>query len=432
MNKNELIQKISEKHKIPEADVEEIFDKKLQESKEAGLSGEEATQRAMKRTFNEFKRKSMDSTEGLEGVILGAGDRYDAVGYSRSEAIEAYQENPQGAIKDKKVGLAVPPGEEKNIVGGPVEKLGEKNGWAIVAHASLDQFPGYDFATRSSAEVDDANTDVEDGWRVYPLDDRKTYNNGGENQNYGMPVDKHQWTRRCIGVFIREDSNEAMRSQITLRGKQSAIEPPLGEAIQFKARADEADDEDMLYINPTDDTEFTPAPDLEDDLPSVDTLLQKYFPEGQWRFDLDGVYEHLQSVNGSRTVVVEGNVVDMDLEPSGNDTLRMVINQLSFQGGDMVEREATCWIPSWQDKYIDFAVESTVYVVGRARLKDAYDPEKGETTSERKEAVINVQGVYADPTAKIPRETEAEDLGEDDVEFEEEEDEVEFDAEGNW
>lgn len=430
MNKEQLIQKISEEHKIPEADVEEIFDKKLEESEDAGLEGNAAVERAMKRTFNEFKRKSMDNTEGLEGVILGAGDRYDAVGYSRTEAIDAYQENPQGAIKDKKVGLAVPPGEEENIIGGGVSKLGEKNGWAIIAHPSLEQFLQYDFAERGTAEVDDGDDEVEDGWRIYPLDDRKTYNNGGENQNYGMPIDKHQWTRRCMGVFIRGDSDEAMRANITLRGEQSAVQPPLGEAIQFKARVNEADDEDMIYINSTNDTEFTPAPDLEDKLPSTDTLIEKYFPEGQWRFDLDGLYEHLQSVNGARTVVVEGDVVDMDLEPTSNDTLRMVINQLSFQGGDMVEREATCWAPAWQEQYIDFAVESTVYVIGRARLQDAYDPEKGESTSERQEAVINVQGVYADPTAKIPRETDTEDLEEADVDFEE--DEVEFEAEGNW
>jgi len=430
MNKEQSLKKVADEHKIPEADVKEIYEEKLEESKEAGHKGEKAEKRALKRTFIVFKQQSMDSTEGLEGIFLGAGDRYDAVGGSRSDAIDAYKENPAGAIREKKIGLAVPPGEESNIVGEGVSKLGERDGWAIVANPELEQFFSYNFAERGSGEMDDANTEVEDGWRVYPLDQRKTYSSGSENDNYGMPQDKHSWTRRCVGVFIREDSDEAMKAQVTLRDEQSAVNPPLGEPVQFKARVNESDDEDLLYVNSDDDTEFNPAPDLEDKLPSIDTLIEKYYPEGQWRFDLDGLYEHLQSTSGRITAIVKGDVVDMDLEPTSNNTLRMVINQLSFQGGEMIEREATCWIPAWQEQYIDFAVESTVYVVGRARLQDAYDPSTEERSSDEKEAVINVQGIYADPTAKIPRETDTQDIEEDDVEFEE--DEVEFDAEGEW
>ena len=427
MNKEQAIAQIAEKHKIPEGDVEEIFEDKLAETEEAGFSGSQAVERALKRTFMTFKRKSMDNTEGVEGVILGAGDRYDAVGYSRSEALEAYEENPQGAIKDKKVAVAVPPGEESNIVGNGVDVIGQVSGWNIVAHPSLEQLMGYDFAERGTAEVDDADTEIEDGWRVYPLDDRKRYNSGAENQGYGMPIDKHSWTRRCIGVFIRDGSDEAMIGQVTLRDQQSLQNPPVGEAVQFKARVDEADDEELLYINSTNETEFNPNPELEEELPSIDTLIEKYFPQGEWLFDLDGLYEHLESQQRGDTVIVKCDVADMNLEPNSNDTLRMVVSQLSFQGGDMIEREALCWIPAWQKSLIDFAVESSIYVIGRARLQDAYDPVKQERTPEKQEAVINVQGVFADPVHRIPRE-DADELGEEDVDFSTEEEDVEFNA----
>lgn len=446
MNKDDLIEKLAEKNKIPEADVKEIFEEKLEESQDAGLKGDEALERAMKRTWGAFKRKDMSSSVGVEGVILGAGDRYDAVSYSREESIEAYQQNPQKAIKSGKVALAVPPGEESNITGNGVSKLGEKNGWAIIAKSAFEQLMQYDFAEKGSAETDDANTEVEDGWRVYPLDDRETFGSGSTNQSYGMPQDKHSWTRRCVGVFITEDSEEAMRGQLTLRGSKSAQNPPLNEPLQFKARVNEADDEEMLYINSSNETEFNPNPALDDQLPGVDTLIEKYFPEGQWRFELDELYEHLQDVNGSRTVVVEGDVIDMNLEPTGNDTFRMVIGQLTFQGGEMKEREATVWIPAWQDQYIDFAVESRVYVIGRARMQDAYDPQAGQRTSEKQEVVINAQGLYAEPTSKIPREENVEEMDDEDVEFsangqeeeaeQEDEAEVEFAAsdggEGEW
>lgn len=434
MNPDELISQLSEKHKIPEGDVKEIFEGKLEECEEAGMKGDQAKKRAMERTWNEFKRRDMSSSTGVEGVILGMGDRYDAVGYSRSDAIEAYEDNPQGAIKSGKVALAVPPEETGSITGSGVVSVGEKNGWAIITHENNEGLLEYPFAERDSAETDDANTEVEDGeWRVYPLDDRRTYGNGEENNHYGMPTDKHDWTRRGIGVFRTGDDDEVRVGNLTLKGNKSAQTPPLGQALQFQARVDVDDSTGELYINSVSDTEFEPHPELDEQLPSADSLIEKYLDD--YHYDLDGVFSYLSDKNGSETVVVDGDVVDMNLESNSNGTFRMVIGQFSFAGGEMKEREATVWVPDWQEEYIDFAVESRVFIIGRARLKDAYDPVKGETTSEEQEVVINAQGIYADPTSKIPRDDGAEDLDEEDLDFEPEEEEMsaEFDGGGdNW
>lgn len=437
MNEDELIAQLSEKHKIPEGDVREIFEEKLEECKDADLKGDQAKQRAMERTYAAFKRKDMSSSEGVEGVILGAGDRYDSVGYSRENAIESYQENPQGAIKDGEVALAVPPDETDNITGNGVAAVGEKNGWAIVARPDNENILSYDFAERDSAETDDANTQVEDGWRVYPLDTRKTFSGGDENPRYGTPTPKHQWKRRCLGLLMAEGDDEPRIGHLTLTGKKSVQNPPLFQAVQFQGRVNEGDG-DELYVNSTSETEFNPNPELEENRSSIDSLIEQYFSD-DYLFDLSGLYSYMAEQDGSRTVIAVGDVIDMDLEANSNDTYRMVLGQVDFSGGDMVEHEATTWVPTWHDQYIDFAIESRVYVVGRARMQDAYDPVEGERTSDEQEVVLNAQGLYADPTSKIPREDDVDDLDEDDFEAEsadeesEEEIEAQFDGgEDDW
>lgn len=435
MNPEELVSNLAEKHKIPEGDVKEVYEQKLEECEDADLKGDQAVERAMKRTWGVFKRKDMSSSTGLEGVILGMGDRYDAVGHSRDDAIEKYQNNPQGAIKAGEVAVAVPPGEEQNIAGQGVEVVGEKAGWNIVARPDNENILGYDFAKRDTAESDDADTTVEDGWRVYPLDTRETFSGGEANERYGTPTPKHQWKRRGLGVFITGDDDAPQVGNLTLTGKQSLQKPPLGQAVQFKGRVNEGDDGE-IYINSTSETEFVENPELAEELPSTDALIEKYLDD--YVHDLDSLYSYMEGQGqGSRTVVATGDVIDMNLEANSNGTFRMVIGQLSFAGGEMKEREATVWVPEWHDDYIDFAVESRVYVIGRARLQDAYSP-NGENDGE-KEVVLNAQGLYADPTSKVPREN-AGDLEEDDLEFdtdgsdEEEAEEMaaEFDGGDDW
>lgn len=421
MKPSQLISKIAEQNKIPEGDVQEVYDSKLEECEEAGLKGNQAKERAMKRTWGAFKRQSMSSSTGVEGIILGAGDRYDAVNYSRENAIEAYQSNPVRAISDGKVAVAVPPNETGNLTGSGVEVVGEKAGWAIVSRPDNDNILGYDFAERDTAESDDANTQVEEGWRVYPLDTRESYGNGDPNPRFGTPTPKHQWKRRGLGLFRTGDSDVKV-GNLTLTGKKSMQNPPLGKAVQFKARVNEGDDGE-LYINSTSDTEFTPAPDLDDNLSSIDSLIERHFDD--YLQDLEGAYSFMADKGGSRTLIITGDVIDMNLEATSNGTFRMVIGQLSFAGGEMKEQEATVWVPEWHDQYIDFAVESRVYVVGRARMQDAYDTESGGRTSEEQELVINAQGLYADPTSKVPREDSAEDLDEDDFDFDPEDEDTE-------
>lgn len=416
-----LIANLAEKHAMAEADVQEIYEEKLEQVQESGKEGVEAQNRAKTLLFNTFKRREQSNSIKVEGYILAAGDRYDAVEYSRDQAIEAYQENPAQAIKDGTVAVACPPEEAGNLTGPGVAEVGQKNGWSIIANPDNEKILQYSFAERdeNTGEImgtDDGDGSVEDGWRIYPLDDRETFGSGDENPRYGLPTDKHNWTRRGLGVFTTEEHDGLWKGQLTFRGKQSASEPPLGEPVQFKARVNEADDQDsLLYINSTSDTQIEQNPDL-DASKSIDELIESQFEDGKWLFDLEGVYEFMADKDRPQTVIVKSDVASIDMEPTSNDTLRMVLSEFSFAGGNMVEREATVWIPAWQSRYIDFAADSRVYVIGRASLRDAYDPATGQTTSDKKEVIINAQGLYADPTAKIPRE-DAEELTEDDVDF---------------
>lgn len=437
MEVEQVLEKLSDEHNLPLDDVKEIFEEKLEECEDAGLKGDSAKERAVKRTWSAFRRRSQSSSIGVQGVILGAGDRYDSVSNSRQNAIEAYTSNPQRAIKDGEVAVAAPPDSASNLTGNGVEVVTEKNGWAIIAKSSNQAIQQYDFAERGSDQTDDGEAEVDPPFRVYPLDTRETFNDGSSNDRYGMPTPQHMWRRRAVGVFVTDQHDEARRGQITLRGAQSAPNPPLHQAVQFEARVNESDDGNMLYINSTSDTEFHPDPELEDKMPDPDILLTKddYFPQGVWRHDLGSLYEFLEEQQGARTVVCKGDVIRLDMEQSGNNTYRMVIGDMSWAGGDLQEFEATVWIPAWQEQYIDFAQESEVYVLGRARLQDAYDPQAGERTSEEQEVVMNAQGIYADPATKVPREEEVEELEEDDLQFEEEPveddgDEVEFAADG--
>jgi len=436
MNEQELVSQLSEKHKIPEGDVKEIYEEKLEQCKEAGLKGDQATERAMERTYAAFKRKDMSSSEGVEGVIIGAGDRYDSVGYSRENSVEAYQENPQRAIKDGEVALAVPPNETDNITGAGVEVVGEKNGWAIVARPDNENILSYDFAQRDRAETDDANTEVEDGWRVYPLDTRESFGNGDPNPRYGTPSPKHNWKRRCLGLFMADGDEEPRIGHLTLTGKKSIPNPPLFQGVQFEARVNDGDDGEY-YINSTSGTEFNPNPELEENMSSIDSLIEQYFAS-DYLFGLSELYSYMQDQDGGRTVIAVGDIIDMNLEASSNDTFRMVLGEVDFSGGEMIEYEATVWVPDWHDEHIDFAIESRVYVIGRARMQDAYDPVEGERTSDDQEVVLNAQGLFADPTSKIPREDNVEDLDEenfdfeDDDESEQEELEAQFEGGSDW
>lgn len=416
----QLIANIAENQAIPEDDVKEVWEAKLEEVEEAGMKGDEAQDRAQKLLFLAFKRKQQSNTVKIEGIILGAGDRYDAVNYSRKNAIDAYQENPQGAIREGEVAIACPPEEAGNLTGNGVEVVGEKNGWAIVTFSGNDGLLQYPFAERDSGQADDAETDVEEGWRLYPLDNRKKFNSGDENNHFGMPVDKHQWTRRGTGLFFTDDPSDIRISHLTFHDKQSAPNPPLGKPIQMKARVNEADDSDELYVHTTSDTEISPNPELEEKLTkSIDQIIEDNFRGTEFLHTLESLYEYMagQPDNARRTIIVKSDVSTIDMEPNSNDTLRMVLAEHDWQGAELVEREATVWIPAWQEQYIDFAADSQIYVVGQAQMQDAYDPSTGGRSSDKKEVVINCQGLYADPTFKIPREDNVEEITDEDVDF---------------
>ncbi|MFB6236994.1 MAG: hypothetical protein ABEH81_01350 [Halopenitus sp.] len=441
MNVDDVIGKIAESNAMAEADVKEIYDQKLEECEEAGLKGDEAKQRALKRLWSTFKRQNQSNAVKVEGYFIGAGDRYDAVGYSREEAVDSYQENPQRAIKEGEVAVACPPEEASNLTGSGVVEVGQKNGWSIISHENNENILQYNFADRnpdgSVDGTDDANTKVEDGWRVYPLDTRESFNSGDENPNYGMPQDKHQWTRRGLGLFTGGPADDVRIGNITFRDKISASEPPLYEPVQFKARVDEDEDTGELYINSTSDTEVEPNPDLGENVDkTIDELIEEHFAGTEYyQEDLQSLYEYMAEQNGRRTVVVKSDVISMDLEPNSNNTMRLVLGEMEFDGREMVEHEVTVWVPAWQKEYIDFAVDSRVYVIGRANISAAYDPETGGTSDTEKEVNINAQGLYADPTVKIPREDDTESLEEDDFDFEPEDGEgdggPDFDN-GDW
>lgn len=417
----QYVEKLAEEHAMAESDVEEIYNEKLQQCHDAGQKGEQAEQRAIKMLLRAFSRRQQSSLEPVEGVFLGVGDRYDAVRWERQRAVEAYQENPQKAIKDGVIAVACPPEESGNITGGGVVVVGEKNGWAIVSHENNEGILQHNFASRNPATgevdgTDEANTEVEDGWRLYPLDTQRKFNSGDDNPNFGRPVAKHEWTRRGLGVF-KTDEHDARRASVTLRGKSTISEPPLYDAVQLEARVNEADNEDLLYVNGYDETEINPNPELEGQLPEPDELIEKYYGGTDRLHDLQSAYEFLGDSDRPETIFVKADVLTMDLEPNANNTLRLVLNDMDFVGTEAVEWEATVWLPDWQAKYIDFAVDSRVYVVGRAQLQDAYDPEAGERTSEEQEISIDGQGIYADPTFKIPREDDVEEVSEDDFDF---------------
>ena len=426
----QIIEKIADSQAIPEGDVKEIYEEKLEQCEEGGLKGQEAEARARKLLWTTFKRKSQSSSSKIEGIILGAGDRYDAISYQRDDAISSYQSNPQKAIKDGEVAVACPPEEASNLTGNGVQVIGDKNGWSIVTHGQNEGILQYDFAERqedgSVVGQDDGEAGVEEGWRLYPLDTREKFGSGSDasqNDRYGMPQPKHQWTRRGLGLFFTEEHEGVNVGILTFRGKASARNPPLFEPVQFQGRVNEGDQGD-LFINISGDTDIEENPALEDKMnKTVDQLIETYFAGTDYYHNLESLYEYMAEQDGRRTVIVESDVVSMDLEANSNDTYRMVIGEMDFTGGELVEREATVWVPTWHDQYIDFAVDSRVYVIGQAKLQDAYNPETGERDSDEKEVVLNAQGLYADPTTKIPREDEVEELTEDDVQFDEAPDE---------
>lgn len=423
MNTDDVISKIAEQNAMAEGDVREVYEAKLEECEEAGLTGGQAEERALKKLWATFKRRSQSNAVPVEGYFIGVGDRYDAVDYSRSNAIESYEENPQKAIKEGEVAVACPPDEASNITGNGVINVGEKNGWAIITHENNEGLLQYNFATRNEDgtvdSTDDGNSQIEDGWRVYPLDTRRKYNNGNENDNYGMPVDKHQWTRRGLGIFMGGPADAPRIANVTFSGKKSVSEPPLFEAVKFKARVTE-DDNDELRIYSTSETEVEPNPELAESTDKqVDELIDGHFDGTDYYHDsLQSLYEYMADQNGRRTVVVKSDVISMDLEPTSNGTLRMVLGEMEFSGTEMVELETTVWIPESHDKYIDFAVDSRVYVVGRASIGPAYDPETGGQSDTEKEVTINAQGIYADPALKVPREDNVEEMDDEDFDFE--------------
>lgn len=341
MNKEEYIKNWAEKLSLTVEEIESEFSKLLEDEQSIHptLNDEQKNQRALQRLALTYKKQLRSPAVGFEGIIIGTSDCIDIIARQRREAIELYRVDPQTAIAE---GIT----NEEGV----------------------------------------------------PLDARKEWANGKQNQNYGKPLPDHNFMRNIFGIATKTKTKEAPRFfSININGDKATNEDiPLFKPVRFMAidRTTPEQGDTMYQLNASTFTNF--AVDNKLQLPSYRDLISKYYKITNLKEIL--AYHEINKDNFNRVVVVEGDVSSLNLEPTSAGSRVMVVEDSSTALEDLDAKGITCWVPKKIN--IDFAEGSRVLVVGKTSQGKKKDAD-GNYTEELGDVTINVYGCYAIPEYKI-------------------------------
>ena len=377
------ISKAAEKLGISEEEAQLKFDEIRAEN--GGLAADNPVAIAMWRSYAAQVIRSRKSTNNTSNNNGGGGLAKQAFGffisleqprdlneYSRRMAVEEWKEDPFNAHKNGFVAI--------------VEEA--ENGFYSVSRYHNDEVQ-----TKTVKKLPDCVQELEDGSVIIPLDNTPRYQNGGENANYGKPLNS---VMRRSGVFIGKvhDDEEYQLYKFSYKNKGVDFQP---ETFQWLSMVVIKDSNREGYIYGfTDKTigslrmnsEQDPEGDLYRDTSALNkhNLIASAAPNHVvYLGNLQEAHSNMMdSPVAERFVITNGTVCNINMTPTANGNRIINITDLTAEFDYEEEGMVTCWIPEGIE--IDFGIGSTVTVVGRTSQR--------ETDEGLQPVTINVSGMF--------------------------------------
>ena len=343
-------------------DMEKEYQAVLTEEKEIhkDLPIEQQEQRALLRVSMNYKKQLKSPAVTFEGVVVGVGDAFDAVKKQRQTAEDMYTGNMEKAIRE-----------------GVTDSEGR------------------------------------------PLDTRRTWSGGRENNNFGKPLPEHSWVRTVYVIATKSGETATPRfGVLSMNGDVAKVEGiPVFVPVKFKAIDKTKQGEVVMRMNSSLFTKFERDDSVQ--LPAIPQVLRTFMPDSVASIEDLDMWHEANKDNMNRLVVVEGDADTINLEPTAFGSKLLVLTDAS----KTLDIEAdsprvTCWVPGRMK--IDFGMQSRIIVLGRT-TRGAKRMEDGSWDKNQPgDILINVCSIYVYPEFKLPAITE---LKKEDLEAKEEKEE---------
>jgi|13_taG_2_1085334.scaffolds.fasta_scaffold03846_6 hypothetical protein len=304
-------------------------------------------------------------TQKATGFFWAVEQATDWEERNRNSLLAEYQRDANSLLMSGKVAMAVQLSEGNYEVS--LIKDGENN--TKVMEKLPDTEP---------MQVDD------DRW-IIPVDDRKAWNSGQPNPNYGKPLPATRWQRSLLFVGKINDG-EYQEYVLRVNGEQAKTFQPRTFAwcefdcvpnsnnpSNLSARKDGSTVASLNYLDSSENTLEVIQSVLGEKVSAL-TTLDSYHSENSHK------------PYNQRLVVTDGNVANMNLQAYDNGNRVIFLSDLNadfdYEGEGF--SSTACWVPSHVD--IDFGIGSNVIIAGRTSQR--------EVDGELSNVSINVLGLY--------------------------------------
>jgi len=206
---------------------------------------------------------------------------------------------------------------------------------------------------------------VDDDRWIIPVDNRKAWNSGQPNPNYGKPLPAERWSKTLYFVGKVGDDTEYSEYQLRLNGDMAKnfspntfvwcsleVVPNSNNPKNLSARKDGSTADSLQYLD-SDESLLEVIQTVLGDKVSSLVSLGDYHTENSHKAYAD------------KLVITDGSVANMKLEPNSNGTRVLYLSDLNadFDYEGEGYSSVTAWVPPSID--IDFGIGSNVIISGR-------------------------------------------------------------------
>jgi hypothetical protein len=325
-----------------------------------GLWRNYAAQNARREKQGEKANTGSNSlTKKCFGFFVALEAPRDMMSWNRNKAKEEYNRDANIALNEGHVAIAT-----KNALGK----------WMISRN-----YDG-EYQERMVADLPEGAEEMPDGVMVIPLDNTKTYMNGGENKQYGKPLPLEQMRRS--GIFYGSVDGADMKAYQFGYKNKGGIEftPNCYDFVHFIG-IPSADGNSLYGMTMTTKDSLIRNDDLDPensdyrdmgDVDFVEQLNLNFESHMVELVEIDRAHITRQTLpSKDRFVITSGTVCNMNMMPTSNGNRILNLTDLNAEFDyDNESNMTTCWIPEHLN--IDFGIGSTIVVVGRTsqRLVD--------------------------------------------------------------
>lgn len=224
-----------------------------------------------------------------------------------------------------------------------------------------------------------------------PLDTRATFGTGRQNENFGKPLEEHEYIQNVVGVLFDEEGDMKLFMMSLGNNLAKKVAIPTYTPVKFRANPRKTQNRDGFFmVNPYSKIEFIPLTDeelAEAEFPDLDTILGSEQLDGrvvtldqleEWHEDNKDDYQRF--VIG---VGVVGYIADGANEKTGNILMVIEDGTIAIDAPGV-----TCWIPEHLHDVADFGQGSRVVVTASTHKSNYQDEER---------MMLNLWGLYAIP-----------------------------------